>query len=187
MTDREPEKLVYLSAEEVRLLPAGYRLTLNIAEEIVILLPPEAGRVVAACVFPHNAFRALIILLKSPRGASYAEIYAAMRCPENVIRQILAAPAADQSEEFQVYVGIWQQHLEQVALKGNLALERELKPVRRAVREKRSVHTLGRENGFGWRVRIQTRRGYQLLRAPIGQVSGGKPPDPAMAAQPVRG
>jgi hypothetical protein len=187
MTDRAPEKLVHLSAEEVRLLPAGYRLILNIAEETVTLLPPEAGRIVAQAVFPHNAFRALVILLKSPRGASFAEIYAAMRCPETVIRQVLAAATADQSEEFQVYVGLWHQHLEQVALKGKQALGHELKPVRRAVKEKRSVHTLGRDNGFGWRVRAQPRRGYQLLRAPIGQATGGGPPAPAVAAQPVRG
>jgi hypothetical protein len=187
MSDREPEKLVQLSAEAVRLLPVGYRLILNVREDIVTLLSPEAGHIVAQCVFPHNAFRALVILLKSPRGASYAELYAAMRCPETVIRQVLASSSADQSEEFQVYVGLWHQHLEQAALKGNLALERELKPIRRAVREKRSVHALGRECGFGWRVRVQTRRGYQLLRAPVGQASGKRPQDTASPAQPVRG
>jgi hypothetical protein len=187
MTDREPEKLVHLSAEEVRLLPVGYRLILNISEEIVTLLPPEAGRIVAQCIFPHNAFRALVILLKSPRGASYAELYAAMRCPEAVIRQVLAQASADQSEEFQVYVGLWHQHLEQVALRGKPALGHELKPIRRAVKEKRSVHTLGRANGFGWRVRAQPRRGYQLLRAPIGQVAGSRPQDHAVAAQQARG
>jgi len=187
MTKQEPEKLVHLSAEEVRLLPVGYRLILNIAEEIVTLLSPEAGRIVAQSVFPHNAFRVLVILLKSPRGASFAELYAAMRCPDTVIRQVLAAATADQSEEFQVFVGLWHQHLEEVALKGKQALAHELKPVRRAVKEKRSVHTLGRDSGFGWRVRAQSRRGYQLLRAPIGQVTGGGTPGPAVAAQPVRG
>lgn len=177
MTDQEKEYLVHLSSEEVRLLLPGHWLVLNLEDEIATLFDPSGARVLAQCQFPHYAFRALILLLKSPRGASFAEIYAACRCPDPVIRQVLAAPDASQSEEFQVHVRLWHQHLEQVAARGKKASIHELKAVRRAVREKRSVHTLGRAHGFGWRVRAQPRHGYQLLRAPVAH-----PPQSVRAA-----
>lgn len=161
------EKLVYLSPEDVRLMPAGHCLVINAEEQIVTLLHQETVRVVAQKQFPAYVFRALILLLKSTQGASYAQLFACLRCPEQVIRQLLAAPSAEQVREFQVDVAYWQRYLEQVALKGPQALNRELKPVRRAVKETRGLQPLLQQNGFDWRVRALYRRGYILLRAPV--------------------
>src|SRR5260370_1706440 len=102
MPEQGKENLVHLSHEEVRLLPPGYRLVLNLEDELVTLLEPSAAPVLAQCQFPHYAFRALMLLLKSPRGASYAAIYAACRFPDADTTHGLAASEPSQSPDFPV-------------------------------------------------------------------------------------
>jgi hypothetical protein len=162
------ERLVSLSATEVRILSAGQRLVVNLDEHIVTLLLPATGDVLAQGQFPPSAFRALILLFKSSRGASYAELLASLHCPESMIKRILAAPTPDDVAEFQAVVTHWQEHLAEAATKIERdpeALERELKPARWAVKEKRGIQPIARKTGFGWRIRALPRRGYILLRA----------------------
>ena len=163
------QKLIHLNPDEIRIIPPGQRLVLNLEEHIVTLFWPATEKILAQGRFPPSAFRSLIVLLKSPRGASYAELLAGLHCSEEVLKQLLAARTIDDVPEFQALASHWQGHL--VAATSKLdqdpeALERELKPVRWAVKEKRGIQAIARENGFGWRVRGLSRKGYVLLRAP---------------------
>lgn len=149
-------------------MPAEQRLVVNLEEQIVTLFLPASEKILAQSQFPPSAFRALILLFKSPRGASYAELLASLHCPESMIKLILAAHTSDDVPAFQAEVTHWQEHLAEAAAKVEKdpeALERELKPVRWAVKEKRGIQPIARKTGFGWRIRVLPRRGYILLRA----------------------
>lgn len=172
------QKLIYLTSNETRILPADQLLVLSLEDHIVLLFLPDGGQILALGQFPPAAFRSLILLLKSPHGASYAEFLASLHCPYSIIKQILQSHAADDVPEFQVHVSHWQQHLEKAAEKGADALEKELKQVRWAVKERRGVQPIIRKKGFGWRVKVLPRKGYILLRA---LVSEQKPPIPSVS------
>lgn len=162
------ENLVTITSNEVRIIPASQRLVINLAERIVTLIETEFAHILAQGQFPPSSFRALILLLKSPNGASYAEILASLHCSDSMIRRLLAARTSDDVTAFQVEVMRWQDHLAEAAArvaKDPEALERELKPARFAVKEKRGIQPIAREAGFGWRVHVLPRRGYILLRA----------------------
>lgn len=161
------QKLVHLTHNDSRIIQSGQRLVINLEEQIVTLFWPEAETILAQSQFPPAAFRALILLLKSPPGASYAEILACLHSSGDVVRQLLAARSPDDVAEFQVAAMHWQEHLLEAASrvpKDPEALERELKPVRWAVKERRGIQTISRQKGFGWRVRVLPRKGYILLR-----------------------
>jgi hypothetical protein len=82
--------------------------------------------------------------------------------------QKLIQLTSDDVPEFQQLSAHWQEHLREATSKLDQdpeALERELKPVRWAVKEKRGIQVIARANGFGWRVRGLSRKGYVLLRA----------------------
>lgn len=166
MTD---QKLTYLTSDDVRIIPLGQRLVINREEQIVTLLSPGAEAILAQSQFPTSAFRTFIVLLKSPRGASYAELLAGLHCSEEVIKLLLAARTTDDVPEFHALAYHWQEHLVAATARVErdpFALERELKPIRWAVKLKRGVQGIAREKGFGWRVRVMPRKGYVLLRAP---------------------
>ena len=80
-------------------------------EQIVTLLSPGAEAILAQSQFPTSAFRAFIVLLKSPRGASYAELLAGLHCSEEVIKLLLAARTTDDVPEFHALAYHWQEHL----------------------------------------------------------------------------
>jgi len=166
MTD---QKLIHLTTDDLRIIPPGQRLVLNLEEHIVTLFWPETEKILAQGRFPPAAFGSLVVLLKAPRGASYAELLAGLHCSGEILRQILAARTIDDVPEFQQLASHWQDHLAEATSKLDEdpeALERELKPVRWAVKEKRGIQAIARKNGFGWRVRGLSRKGYVLLRAP---------------------
>jgi hypothetical protein len=161
------ENLVHLTSNEIRIIPAGQRLVINLEEHIVTLVWTESAHILAQSQFPPSSFRALILLLKSPNGASYAEILASLHCSYRIIKQLLAARTSDDVTEFQVEAMHWQEHLAEAAARvarDPEALERELKPARFAVKEKRGIQPIARQKGFGWRVHVLPRRGYILLR-----------------------
>jgi len=163
------QKLIHLTSDDLRIIPPGQRLVVNLEEHIVTLFWPATEKILAQGHFPPSAFRTLVVLLKSPRGASYAELLAGLHCAEEVLKQLLAARTSDDVPEFQQLASHWQEHLAEATSKLDQdpeALERELKPVRWAVKEKRGIQAIARKNGFGWRVRGLSRKGYVLLRAP---------------------
>jgi hypothetical protein len=163
------QKLIHFTSDDLRIIPPGQRLVLNLEEHIVTLFWPATEMILAQGRFPPSAFRSLVVLLKSPRGASYAELLAGLHCTEEVLKHLLASRTTDDVPEFQQLSSHWQEHLAAATSQLNHdpeALERELKPVRWAVKEKRGIQAIARANGFGWRVRGLSRKGYVLLRAP---------------------
>jgi hypothetical protein len=165
----DQKKLIHLTSDDLRIIPPGQRLVVNVEEHIVTLFWPATEKILAQGHFPPSAFRTLVVLLKSPRGASYAELLAGLHCTEEVLKQLLAARTSDDVPEFQALASHWQDHLVEATSrleKDPEAWEREVKPVRWAVKEKRGVQAIARKNGFGWRVRGLSRKGYVLLRAP---------------------
>jgi hypothetical protein len=162
------QMIVYLTSDDVRIILPGQRLAINAEEQIVTLFSPGADAILAQGQFPPSAFRAFIVLLKSPRGASYAELLAGLNCSEEVIKQLLAARTTDEVSEFHTLAYHWQKHLVAATAeveRDRFALERELKPIRWAVKLQRGVQSIARDKGFGWRVRVMPRKGYVLLRA----------------------
>lgn len=165
------QKFVYLSPEDVPALPAGYFLTLNADERIVTLL--GHGRVCAQCRFSRSAFRLLFVLLRAPYGADYAELLACLRCSEAVFRKLLMAPSYEQMLEILApQIARWHTHLERCSDQGQDMLEKELKIVRRAAKERQGVNPILRKNGFALTVRALYRRGYLLTRVPLAQQAG---------------
>jgi hypothetical protein len=157
------EKFVRLSCEDLPLLPVGYYLTLNMDEHIVTLLGP--GHVYAQGRFSRSAFRIFCLLLKSPNGAEYAELLACLRCSEAFFRKLLASTSHEQMLELLApHVERWNNHLEQSSRQGKSALEKELKMVRRAAKERHGANTLLKKNGFALTIRPLYRRGYLLDR-----------------------
>jgi hypothetical protein len=163
---------IYLTPPQTRVLHPGQRLIINPQDLIVTLDSPASGLFLAQCRFPTAAFRALILLLKSQRGASYAELLTVLYASEEVFTQLLQAPTADDAPMFRAEVPRWQEHLDETTIridKDPKALERELKPIRRAVKQEGGIQTISRQEGFGWRIRSLPQRegcGYILLRSP---------------------
>lgn len=165
-------QFVHLSSADVPMLPAGQQLMLNPSERIVTLLGPE--HVYAQCRFSSSAFRLLFLLLRAPNGADYAELLAGLNCSEAVFRRLVAATSYEQVLEILApHIDRWHKHLERSAQQGNAALERELKMVRRAAKERRGVNPILKQNGFSLTVRAMYRKGYLLTRTPVGKVGRG--------------
>jgi hypothetical protein len=158
-------KFVQFSCGEVPALPAEHSLTLNIDERIVTLLGP--GHICAQSQFPRGAFRLLCLLLRAPYGADYAELLACLSCPETVFRRVVNASSHEQALAFLApQTERWSKHLEYTARQGDAALEKELKMVRRAAKERCGANTVLQNNGFSLTVRALYRKGYLLDRAP---------------------
>jgi hypothetical protein len=160
------QKFVYLSPEDVPALPAEHFLALNADERIVTLL--GHGRVCAQCRFSRSAFRLLFVLLRAPYGADYAELLACLRCPETLFRKLLTASSYEQMLEMLApHIARWHTYLERCSRQGSL--ERELKIVRRAAKERQGVDSVLRKNGFALAVRALYRKGYLLTHAPLAR------------------
>jgi hypothetical protein len=160
------QKFVYLSPEDVPALPSGHFLTLNADERIVTLL--GQGRVCAQCHCSRSAFRLLFILLRAPYGADYAELLACLRCSEPVFRKLLTASSYEQVLEMLApQIARWHTYLERCSSQGSL--EKELKIVRRAAKERQGVNSVLRKNGFALAVRALYRRGYLLTHVPLAR------------------
>jgi hypothetical protein len=160
------QKFVYLSPEDVPALPVGHFLTLNADERIVTLL--GHGRVCAQCRFSRSAFRLLFVLLRAPYGADYAELLACLRCSESAFRKLLTATSYEQMLEMLApQVERWHSYLERCSVQGSL--EKELKIVRRAAKERQGVNSVLQKNGFALAVRALYRRGYLLTHVPLAR------------------
>ena len=152
-------KFVSLSPEEAPILPTGHHLVLNIDERIVTLL--VLGQISAQSQFSRNAFRLLFLLLNAPYGAGYAELLACLHCSESIFKKLLGASSYEQMVEILApQVEIWSTHLARIAIRGKLALEKELKTVRRAVKERHGANTVLKENGFALKIKVVYREGY---------------------------
>jgi hypothetical protein len=154
-------QFVHLSPAEVPALPDGFRLMLNADERIVTLLGPE--RIHAQCHFSNGAFRLLFLLLRAPHGANYAELLACLRCSEAVFRRLLTTVSYEDAITLLApQIDRWNKHLERSALQGNAVLERELKMVRRAAKERHGVDPILKKHGFALTVKAMYRKGYLL-------------------------
>jgi hypothetical protein len=156
---------VHFSHEDVPALPAEYHLMLNVNERIVTLLGHE--NVFAQCRLSKNAFRILFLLLRAPSGANYAELLACLHCSDTIFQRLLSTCSHEDALAILApQVARWNKHLEYSAQKGNHILERELKMVRRATKERQGANTILKENGFALTVKPLYRRGYLLTQAP---------------------
>lgn len=156
-------KFVQLSQEDVPALPSGYHIMLNVEERIVTLI--YQGRVCAQSRFSRSAFRLLCLLLRSPEGANYAELLACLRCSESTFRSLLAAPSHEQAlATLGSQVERWNKHLQRLARLSRTELEKELKMVRRAAKERCGANTILKKNGFTFSVQALYRKGYLLVR-----------------------
>jgi hypothetical protein len=166
------ERLIHLSSETVWLVPPAHFLVMNLEEQIVTLVMMATGQIKAQGRFPASAFRALVVLLKSPGGATYAELLAGLHCPATLLSRLLVADRLTEIEDFQEGIRRWQAYLAKAETRRSHdpgAVERELKALRWAVRGKRGLVTIARQRGFDWRVRAVSRQGYQLLRTAPAQ------------------
>jgi hypothetical protein len=156
---------IHLSSREVPILPAEHVLLLNIETCIVTML--KQGQVCAQCRFPRSAFRLLILLLKASYGADYAVLLACLCCPEKIFHKLVLASSYEQIETILAsqIMGI-RRRLEQVELKGEGQIEKELKVVRRVVKERGGVNMLLQKHGFPLTVKNLHRKGYLLMREP---------------------
>jgi hypothetical protein len=160
-------RLLHLSAETVRSIPPAHYLVMNLEEQIVTQVAIPTARITAQGRFPASAFRALVVLLKSPHGASYTELLAGLHCPASLLERLLVADQLADVEAFQEGMRHWQAYLaraERERAHDPRAIERELKALRWAVRGKRGLAGMAQRHGFNWRVRAVSRQGYQLLR-----------------------
>jgi hypothetical protein len=163
-----PAKFVSFTAEEVPALAPEHCLLLNVEERIVTML--NAGHVCAQGRFSRSAFRLLGLLLRSPCGAEYVELLACLSCTEAVFRKMLMAASREQAHALLApQVERWSQHLERAACQGAPALEKELKIVRRALKERSGASTILQKNGFALTIRTLYRKGYLLTRTPAPQ------------------
>ncbi|GHO42783.1 hypothetical protein KSX_09460 [Ktedonospora formicarum] len=136
---------------------------LNADEYLVTLF--SATRVHAQARFPRNAFRLLFLLLMVPYGASYAELLACLHCSEPVFHQMLIVSSRE--EVFSILApqrDYWQRHLSDLTREDAAILERNLKMVRRAVKERNGINSLLQRHGFALRVSVLHGKGYVLLR-----------------------
>jgi len=152
-----------LTTRDVPALPVGHWLVLNPSDRIVTLIGPES--ISAQCRFSNSAFRLLFLLLRSPYGANYAELLACLRCSETVFRNVFQATSYEDALAILApQINRWNKHLERSAQQGNVVLERELKIVRRAAKERHGVNSTLQQHGFALTVKAMYRKGYLLTR-----------------------
>lgn len=160
-----PSQFMRLTPAEVPALPAEHWLVLNADERIVTLVGPE--RISAQCRFSTSAFRLLFFLLRAPYGANYAELLACLRCSETVFRKVFHTSSYEDALILLApQIHRWHKHLERSAQQGNDVLERELKIVRRAAKERHGVNSILLKNGFSLTVKAMYRKGYLLTGIP---------------------
>jgi hypothetical protein len=158
-------RFLSITWRESPLLPFNHTLVLNTEERIITLI--HAGQVAAQCRCSQNAFRLFFLLLHSPLGADYVELLACLHCPESVFRKLLAAsPSGQMFTLLAPYTERWQKTLERIARADPSALEKELKIVRRAAKERHGANTLLKKHDFPLRVNPLYRKGYVLVGQP---------------------
>jgi hypothetical protein len=160
--------LLHFPAEEFPILAQGSCLVLNANESIVTLVSNR--HVIAQSQMSRSSFRLLVLLLKSPMGCYYAELFACLYCPEAVFQRVLRAPADQALKVLDPYIMQWSERLAALAEKGHLIYERELKRVRRLIKDKNSIHAIFQEQGFGLVVRVLYRKGY-ILRSSVSDIT----------------
>ncbi len=157
--------LLHFSAEDLSILTQGSNLVLNADERIVTLVADQ--RVLAQSQISRGSFRLLVLLLKSPIGCYYPELFACLYCPDAIFQRVLKAPADQVAKILDPYIVYWSERLATLAEKGPLAYERELKRVRRLIKDKNSIHAVFQDQGFGLIVRVLYRKGYILRRSSL--------------------
>lgn len=160
------DTLLHFTAEENPILTTNSSLALNVERCIVTLVGDRC--VLAQSQFSRGAFRLLVLLLKSPAGCSYAELFACLFCPEAVFQRVVKASPQQVADILESYTLNWKERLKTLAAKGPLIYERELKRIRRLLKEKNSVSAIFAEQGFGLTVRVLYRKGYALRSAQHG-------------------
>ncbi len=167
MNLQQGKQLLHLGAEAIPVIAPGHLLVLHLGEQIVTLLAqaPQA-RILAQSHFPNSAFRALLLLLRSPHGATYAQLLASLHCSEDVLHQLVSTPVGHLST-FAALTTRWQEYLSQAAhqQEKGAGVQRELKAVRWAVKGPRGLEPIAQRAGFGWQVHAFPRLGYLLLPA----------------------
>lgn len=164
----QPAVLTF-STKQLPILSGQERLVINEADQTVALSTVHTtGRrtipKITLCHFPPGAFRGLVTLLLSfPEPASYARLAAAIQLPTAQIIDMLRSQSLAPLHSHEEY---WHRHLTQVAARqGPEAVHRELKLVRRAVKDPGGVADLLTSYIFGWRVKVAYKQGYLLEAA----------------------
>ena|SRR6266700_5073495 len=155
---------VHLSSDDAHVLSRGEYLMLNAKDRIITLLKP--GRIGAQCKLSRSAFRLFFLLLRAPGGADYAEILACLNCSEAVFSKLLAASSYERILEILApQIQRWNTHLECTGSQSKVLLEKELKIIRRAAKERNGVNTVLLKAGFAMTVKAMYRKGYLLTHA----------------------
>jgi hypothetical protein len=149
-----------LTARQVKRLEPEQTLVLGVSEHVVALCR-EGTQSYILGRFSAPAFRLFVVLVLAEEGATYAELYAALRCTEACFRAVLAA-ASLQVAAFQEEV---QRHGQALGRLKRNALEVERKQIRRVIFDSSGVAPALESGGFGCQVENQYGRGYRLISA----------------------
>jgi hypothetical protein len=157
--------LLHCPAETTRCLPPGTTLVLN-ADQRIVTLTEDGRRIRAQCRLSLGSFRLLTLLIKSPEGSHYAEMFACLHCPDIVFEQVWREESVEQVRTILLpYTNHWQDYLSQVSARSVQDYEREVKMLRRLVKEKDGIHDKFHRYGFEVIVHTLYKRGYVLLPA----------------------
>jgi hypothetical protein len=166
-SDASPgEQVHYLHPTQVKLLAPNHTLLISSIEQMVTLYG-EAHRVLAIGRLTEYAFRVFVLLLLAPAGASYAELYAGLKCSKTCLEELILH-ATLRVPAFQEEVKISQALL---ATLTRSARQIEIKQVRRAIKGPVGLSEMLRSKPFGWRVQTLHRKGYLLVQQ---ERNGGK-------------
>jgi hypothetical protein len=151
---------VRLTAVQVRRLEPDQLLVLSVAECVVVLCRDGMESFLVGR-FTAPGFRLFVVLLLAEEGASYAELFAGLRCDEGCIRAVLAR-ASLQVPAFLEEVQRQQRMLDRLTRE---ELKVEHKQVRRVLTGSSGVEGVLEAGGVGWKVENDYGRGYRLLSA----------------------
>lgn len=151
---------IRLTAMQVSRLEPDQLLVLGVAECVVVLCR-EGLQSFLFGRFTVPGFRLFVVLLLAEEGASYAELYAGLRCTEACFRTVLAR-ASLQVVAFQEEVQRQRQMLGRLTRE---ELKVEYKQIRRVLTGSSGVAAVLEAGGFGWQIENQYGRGYRLISA----------------------
>ncbi len=151
---------VRLTAVQVRRLEPDHLLVLGVAECVVVLCRDGMESFLFGR-FTAPGFRLFVVLILASESASYAELYAGLRCTEACFRAVLAR-ASLQVAAFEEEVQRQQLMLDRLT-REELKVER--KQIRRVLTGPSGVAGVLEAGGFGWKVENAYGRGYRLVSA----------------------
>jgi hypothetical protein len=151
---------IRLTSVQVRRLEPDHLLVLGVAECVVVLCR-EGMQSFLVGRFTAPGFRLFVVLLLAEDGASYAELYAGLRCKEECFRAVLAR-ASLQVAAFQEEVQRQRLMLDRLTRE---ELKVEHKQIRRVLTGPSGVAGVLEAGGFGWKVENAYGRGYRLVSA----------------------